>query len=75
METETSIAPGSAKIGTLTRLGHLLVDLSTVCGVVPVFSIGDFETVFGFNVVTTGGTLEVRDPKTIEAVHARFYRS
>jgi hypothetical protein len=75
MKVETAIRPGAEKIGTLTRLGHLLVDLNTICAVAPILFNGDDETVLGYRIVTTGGILEIMDGESGEAVSEYFYGS
>jgi hypothetical protein len=58
----------------LTRLGHLLIDLKTVCAVAPLQ--GDTpEGCDGFNIVTNGGVLQVYDTDTANAVREKFYQS
>ena len=56
----------------LTRLGHLLIDLNAIRAVLPLQ--GDApEDCNGFNIVTNGGTLQVYDTATTNAVRERFY--
>ena len=57
----------------LTRLGHVLIDLSTVNAVTPLQG-GAPEDGYGFQLVTAGGSLEVRDNESIEAVREHFYK-
>ena len=55
----------------LTRLGHLLIDLKTVCAVVPLRD--DPNDDYGFRVLTVYGSLDVKDAETNEAVRQHFY--
>jgi len=57
----------------LTRLGHVLIDLSTVNAITPLQG-GKPEDGYGFCLVTAGGSLEVRDNESIEAVREHFYK-
>jgi hypothetical protein len=57
--------------GRFTRLGNLLVDLSTVEAVQPLHS--EPSDGFGFRLVTTSGSLEVTDDQSREAIRERFY--
>ena len=58
----------------LTRLGCLLIDVSAVRAVLPLQ--GDTpEDCGGFNIVTSGGVLQVYDAETTNAVREQFYPS
>lgn len=56
----------------LTQLGAILLDVASVQAVMPIWLAGGPE-IEGFRVVTSGGSFEVTDHESSEALRQAFY--
>ena len=56
----------------LTQLGAILLDFDSVQAVTPIW-LADGPEIQGFRVVTSGGSFDVTDTKSSEALRQAFY--
>lgn len=56
----------------LTQLGSIMLDISSVQAVTPIWFAGGPE-IEGFRIVTSGGLFDVTDRQSCEALRQTFY--